>query len=127
MNKSYPIPSRGIYSEALKLQVVRQYEGGHFTKDDLMKKYKLGGHSLVLQWCRKYGKLYYSKSIRPGRPMKDPQKRKIKELEQALKEAREKIMVYEKLIEVAKRESGIEIIKNTDTKLSENWQSRQKG
>lgn len=127
MNKATPIPSRRNYSEALKVQVVREYEHGHFTKDDLMNKYKLGGHSLVLQWCRKYGKLYYAKRITPGRKMKDPQKQKIKELEQALKEAKEKIMVYEKLIDVTKRESGIEIIKNTDTKLSKSWQRRQKG
>jgi hypothetical protein len=58
--------------------------------------------------------------------MKDPQKQRIKELEAELKEAREKILVYEKLIEIAKRESGIDVRKNTDTKLSENWQPKEK-
>ena len=58
--------------------------------------------------------------------MKDPQKQLIKELEHELKEAREKILVYEKLLEVTKRETGIDIRKNIDTKLSENWQPKEK-
>jgi hypothetical protein len=70
--------------------------------------------------------LYYPKTTAPGRPMKDPQKQRIRELEYELKEAREKIIVYEKLIEVTKRETGIDIRKNIDTKLSENWQPKQK-
>jgi transposase-like protein len=119
-------PDQATYSQAFKLQVVREYELGYRTKDDLMNKYQLGGHSTVLQWCRKYGKLYYSKTTTSGRPLKDPQKQRIKELEHELKEAREKIMVYEKLIEVTKRETGIDVRKNIDTKLSKNWQPKQK-
>lgn len=53
--------------------------------------------------------------------MKDIQKQRIKDLEHELKQAREKILVYEKLIEVTKRETGIDVRKNIDTKLSENW------
>lgn len=119
-------PEEPRYSQAFKLQVVREYERGYQSKDDLMNKYKIGGHSTVLQWCRKYGKLYYPKTKVPGRPMKDPQKQRIKELEHELKEAQEKIMVYEKLIEIANRESGIDVRKNIVTKLSENWQLKEK-
>lgn len=78
-----------------------------------MSKYQIGGHSTVLQWCRKYGKLYYSKTTLPGRPMKDLQKQRIKDLEHELKQAREKILVYEKLIEVTKRETGIDVRKTS--------------
>jgi transposase-like protein len=119
-------PYQSKYSQAFKVQVVREYELGFRTKDELMNKYRIGGHSTVLQWCRKYGKLYYPKRKVAGRPMKDPQKQRIKELEHELKEAQEKIMVYEKLMEVAKRESGIDVIKNIGTKLSENWQPKEK-
>jgi transposase-like protein len=119
-------PDQQKYSLAFKQQVVREYERGFHTKDDLMKKYQIGGHSTVLQWCRKYGKLNYLKTKAPGRPMKDPQKQRIKDLEYELKEAREKILIYEKLIEIAKRESGIDVIKNIDTKLSKNWQPKEK-
>lgn len=126
MLKSKSIPSQPRYSQAFKLQVVREYERGYQTKDSLMEKYKIGGHSTVLTWCRKYGKLYYAKKSLSGRPMKDPQKQRIKELEYELKQACEKILAYEKLIEVTKRETGIDVRKNIDTKLSENWQSKQK-
>ena len=126
METKLSTPSPRKYSQAFKVQVVREYERGLCTKDDLMNKYSIGGHSTVLQWCRKYGKLYYSKTKVPGRPMKDPQKQRIKELEQDLKEARQTILVYEKLIEIAKRESGIDVIKNIATKLSKNWQSEEK-
>ena len=119
MNKGNTIPAPATYSQAFKLKVVREYELGYHTKDSLMNKYQIGGHSTVLQWCRKYGKLYYSKTTLPGRPLKDPQKQRIKELEHKLKEAREKILVYEKLLEVTKRETGIDVRKNINTKLSE--------
>jgi transposase-like protein len=126
MKKGNILPRQPAYSQAFKVQVVREYERGNQTKDGLMNKYKIGGHSTVMQWCRKYGKLYYSRTTIPGRPLKDPQKQRIKELEHELKEAREKILVYEKLLEVTKRETGIDVRKNIATKLSKNWQPRQK-
>lgn len=126
MKKGNIIPPIISYSLAFKLQVVREYEKGIVTKDALMRKYQIGGHSTVLKWCRKYGKLNYSNKSLPGRPLKDPQKQRIKELEYELKQAREKILVYEKLIEVTKRETGIDVRKNIDTKLSKNWQPKEK-
>ena len=126
MKKENGAPPLARYSQSFKLQVVREYEKGIVTKDALMKRYQIGGHSTVLKWCRKYGKLYYSNKSIPGRPLKDPQKQRIKELEYELKQAREKILVYEKLIEVTKRETGIDVRKNTDTKLSGNWQPKEK-
>ena len=126
MKKGNTTPAPATYSQAFKLQVVREYERGNHTKDSLMSKYHIGGHSTVLQWCRKYGKLHYLDKTLPGRPLKDPQKQRIKDLEYELKQAREKILVYEKLLEVTKRETGIDVRKNIDTKLSENWQSKQK-
>ena len=126
MEKEKSIPSHPTYSQAFKLKVVREYERGNTTKDSLMAKYKIGGHSTVLKWCRKYGKLYYTNKSLPGRPLKDPQKQRIKELEHELKQAREKLLVYEKLLEVTKRETGIDVRKNIDTKLSGNWQPKEK-
>ena len=88
MKNRKPHPEEPTYSQAFKLQVVREYEQRFRTKDDIMNKYHISGHSTVLQWCRKYGKLYYSNTKVPGRPMKDSQKQRIKELEHELKEAR---------------------------------------
>src|SRR5580765_560558 len=87
------------YSESFKKQVVREYEKGLLNKDQLQRKYRLGGKSTVLEWCRKYGKFAYLSPTANGRPMKDPQKQRIRELEKKLKEAEEKLKVYDKLIE----------------------------
>lgn len=65
-----------------------------------------------------------NKSI--GRPMKDPQQQKIKELEAKLKAAELKLKVYDKLIEVTNRELDTDIIKKIEARLSENWQQKKK-
>ncbi|MDP1675765.1 MAG: transposase [Bacteroidota bacterium] len=118
-------PGQKQYSEALKRQVVREYERGGYSKKDLSRKYQIQGHDRILQWCRKYGRLYYPKNKFIGRSLKDPQKRRIKELEHELREAREKLMVYEKLIEITSRDIGGDVRKNIATKLSENWPPKQ--
>jgi transposase len=121
MKLKITFPCESQYSDAFKRQVVGEYEHGGVTKDDLMRKYQIRGHSTVLLWCRKYGKLPYQATGSQGRPMKDPQKKKIKELEHELKKAKEQLMVYEKLIEITNRELDVDIQKKIATKLSKNW------
>jgi transposase-like protein len=75
------------YSEVFKKQVVKEFEQGLLNKDQLQRKYGLGGNSIVLKWCRTYGKLAYPKQSATGRPMKDSQKQRIKELAHKLKAA----------------------------------------
>jgi transposase-like protein len=114
------------YSESFKRQIVREYEQGLLNKNQLQKKYGIGGKSRLLDWCRKYGKLAYSKPSVIGRPMKDPQKQRIKELEAKLKAAELKLKVYDKLIEVTNRELDTDIIKKIEARLSENWQQKKR-
>jgi len=111
-------PSPRKYSVAFKRQIVREYESGSLNKDQLKAKYNIGGNSRILEWCRQYGKLVYPKSISLGRPMKDPQKQRIKELEKALEMANLKVRAYEKLIEITERNEGIEILKKDGAKQS---------
>jgi hypothetical protein len=112
------VPAR-FYGEAFKRMVVREFERGALNKDQLQAKYGIGGNSRVLQWCRKYGKLHYPQAgAITGRPMKDPQKQRIKELERQLAEERLKVAAYQKLIEVAEREEGISILKKGAAKQS---------
>ena len=113
------------FSEAFKNQVVREFEQGVLNKDQLQVKYGLKGNSTVLEWCRKYGKFAYPKQSATGRPMKDPQKHRIKELELKLKAAELKLKVYEKLIEVTNRELDTDILKKIEARLSENWQQNK--
>jgi len=105
------VPAK-LYSENFKRMVVREYEGSTLNKKQIQLKYGIQGHSRLLNWCRKYGKLTYpQKGIRIGRPMKDPQKQRIKDLEKELELERLKVIAYEKLIEIAEREDGVSISK----------------
>ena len=119
-------PPAPHYSEAFKKQVVREFEQGLLNKDQLQRKYDLGGNSTVLKWCRKYGKFAYASPTANGRPMKDPQKQRIKELEKKLKAAELKLKVYDKLIEVTNRELDTDIVKKIEARLSESWQQKKK-
>ena len=119
------VPNRE-YTEVFKKQVVREYEEGVLNKDQLQKKYGIGGNSRILDWCRKYGKFAYNTAVQNGRPMKDPQKQRIRELEKKLKAAELKLKVYDKLIEVTNRELNQDIIKKIEAELSKSLQQKGK-
>lgn len=120
-----PCPPRK-FSESFKKQVVREFEQGNLNKAQLQSKYGLKGNSAVLNWCRKYGKFAYTKNDSIGRPMNDPQKQRIKELEQKLKKAEEKIKIYDKLIEVTNRELQQDVIKKIEAKLQKSLLAKGK-
>ncbi len=103
------------YSEAFKRAVVAELEKGILNKDQIKAKYGIRGKSLVLEWCRKFGKLPYIRSS-TGRPMKDIQKQRIKDLEKQLEDAWLKVLAYEKLISIAEKEEGISILKKDAAK-----------
>ncbi len=119
-------PPTPHYSEAFKKQIVREFERGLLNKDQLQIKYRIGGNSTVLKWCRKYGKFAYTSPTANGRPMKDPQKQRIRELEKKLKAAELKLKVYDKLIEITNRELNTDIVKKIEARLSESWQQKKK-
>jgi len=110
LKKATPRPR---FSVAFKKKVVAEYERGFLNKDQLQAKYGLGGNSTVLKWCRKYGKLHYAQKGELGRPMKDIQKQRIKDLEKQLADAKLQIEAYQKLIEVVEAEEKTSILKKT--------------
>jgi transposase len=113
------------FCEAFKKAVVKEFEQGLLNKDQLQHKYGLGGNSTVLKWCRKYGKFAYPQQPSTGRPMKDPQKQRIKELEAKLKAAEQKLKVYDKLIEVTNRQLNQDIVKKIEAKLQKSLQQKK--
>ena len=123
LRKGGPVVS---YSENFKKPVVREYEKGAFSKKQIQVKYNIKGKSRLLEWCRKYGTFDYNEPAINGRPMKDPQKQRIKELEKKLKAAEQKLKVYDKLIEVTNRELHIDVVKKIEAKLSESWRQKKK-
>ncbi|WP_123774022.1 IS3 family transposase [[Flexibacter] sp. ATCC 35103] len=98
-----------IYSEAFKKQVVKEFERGLFTKAELRRRYKIAGNSCIPRWLKKYGKFTYQDKLTIGRPMKDPQSQRIKELEAQLAKKEQELLVFKKIIEIAERELKVEI------------------
>lgn len=102
------------YSEVFKRMVVEEFERGPLNKDQLQAKYGIGGNTRIFEWCKKYGKLHYPSKGSIGAPMKDPQKRRIKDLEKELSDTKLKLLAYEKLISLAEKEEGISILKKAE-------------
>lgn len=117
------------YSITFKQLVVDEYESGKLNKDQLQRKYGIRGNDCIQSWLRKYGKLAYPKHKSIGRPMKDQEQQRLKELEAELKlenKALEKklkaveleLAAYKKFVEIAERELHIEIRKKSGAKQS---------
>jgi transposase len=111
------------YSEAFKRKVVREYESGKLSKNELKRKYGIGGNATVLKWCKKYGKFDYNtpQTFFSVNELQKQQQR-VRELEKKLKDAELKILIYDKLIEVTNRELDVAVIKKIEAELSRNLQ-----
>jgi len=119
----YKGPLMTEYSEAFKRKVVMEVENGVISKDGAKYKYGISGNSMVLDWCRKYGRLRHPQT--QTRTMKAPTEdertrleNRIRELETALGEAKIKVEVYEAMLEIAKEKTGIDIKKKFGTRPS---------
>ena len=115
------------YSEGFKRMVVSEYESGLSTKATLKRKYSIAGNSCIPKWLKKYGKFEHPIYLSRGRPLKDLQKLKEKELEHSLR-SREKELekqlaikeaeldAYKRFIEIAEKELNIKIVKKSGAK-----------
>jgi len=119
----YKGPLMQEYSEAFKRKVVMEVENGILSKDGAKYKYGISGNSMVLDWCRQYGRLRHPQT--QTRTMKAPTEdertrleNRIRELERALGEAKVKVEVYEAMLEIAKERTGIDIKKKFGTRPS---------
>lgn len=107
-----------IYSDAFKRQVVSELESGLNTKAGLKRKYGIAGNSCLPRWCKQFGKLTYKDQYVKGRPMKDPNQQKIKQLEEQLRQKELELDAYRKFINIAEKELHIKIVKKSGTKQS---------
>lgn len=111
-----------VYSEDFKLRIVKEYESGEFTVTELKRVYTLSDQT-VYNWIYKYS-TYNKKSIHVVE-MKDSNDKKMKDLEQEVKELREavgrkqmNIDYLDKMIDLAKEHYDIDIKKSSDSPLS---------
>lgn len=117
-----------LYSNEFKRAVCEEYVNGTASKMDIQRKYRICYKSAIVTWLRKFGYAERPSSPYPvistlhfmGKSNKDTQalEQKIKMLEQQLADAELKVVVYDKLIEVAERDLNISIRKKRNTKQS---------
>ena len=117
------------YSESFKIHVVHEVELGNLTKCSASRKYNILGHSTVLKWCRKYGKLpQHTNSlinrIETGH-MKSTNyetlllQNELRALKSELKDSRLKNIFLETMIDIAEQEFKLPIRKKYGAKQCE--------
>lgn len=119
--------SQRDYTLAFKLKVVEEVEKGSLTYKQAQKTYGIQGRSTVLVWLRKHGNLDWTlpklNSLSPEKE-KTPEQR-IKELETALTEEKQKTLFLSTAIDIAEKQYGMVIRKKYSAKQQKNF--KQKG
>jgi transposase-like protein len=104
------------YSQALKQQVVREYESGESVYK-LLQKYGISGHNTVKRWIAKYGRAAYRSEVVVIQSVEDQHevkamKKRIGELESALAESVLENRLLNATLEVAGRELKLDLKKS---------------
>ena len=99
------------YSQAFKMQVVREVEAEDVPFASVAKKHGLG-IGTVQRWVRKYGNGSRGKVIRVEKPEEQNEMRKLKErmrrLETALADANVELAIERAYVKIACQRAGIE-------------------
>jgi len=120
--KKVVLRSKRIFSEELRKSIVKDYESGKMTVRELSRLYAVTDKS-IYRWIARYSGLE-KQQIRVVE-MKDSSGNKFKELEQRIQELERmvgqkqiQLEFYEKMVELAKDEFGIDLKKNSSTPRS---------
>lgn len=103
-----------LYSEAFKLQVVREYEAGEYENiAAVRRKYGITGMGTVERWIKQYGKGHLMKKVirveTPGEGDRLKElEREVKRLKEALGEAHLDLLLGEEYLRIACRRAGVE-------------------
>ncbi len=116
MEKKVNLRKRRIFSESFKKERVKEYESGKLTVLEISRLYGISFQA-VYNWIYKYSS-YNKKGLRiveqkesHTHRLKELQER-IKQLERIVGQKQINIDYLEKMIEIAKKELGIDIKKN---------------
>lgn len=113
MKKDKEVKILKTYSESVKIKAVSDIEEGVMTQAEAARHYGCTKGAIYF-WMQKYGKSRVKTKI--VRVNMKSEEDKIRELESSLAKAHMKLELYEKMMEFAKRDHGIEVKKNTSTK-----------
>jgi len=108
------------YSESFKWKVVQEVLGGKLTKEEARRVYGIKGNCEILYWMRKFsGDNYYRQPNHVKEDFTLMQKHssdhklaaRIKELEEELLKEKQRAELWQKIVEVAEEELGLNITK----------------
>src|SRR5262249_16599464 len=101
------------YSEAFKMQIVRELEGGLINIDQIRRKYGIGGCYTIRCWVSKYGNGSVGRVIRVEKPEEINEraelKRRVRALEKALVDANIDLALERAYTELACERAGVEV------------------
>ena len=110
------------YSEAFKMQVVRELESGQAPFEQIRRKYGIGGCDTVQNWVRQYGNGTRGKRIRVERPEEINELQRLKErvrrLETALADANIDLALERAYTRLACERAGIEDVEAFKKKVA---------
>jgi transposase-like protein len=111
MNKQVKIRPVIRYSEAFKLEVVRELERDGMPFDQVRRKYGILGNWTVQKWVHKYGNGSRGKVIRVEKPEevneKEQLKRRVRALERALADTNIDLALERQYTRLACERAGI--------------------
>ena len=125
------------YSEAFKLQVVRELESGRLrSKEEARLRYGIGGSGTVGRWVRQYGKAHIQGRVVRVETLDDRDqisalKRRIAELERAVVDSKVQEALHKAYFDIVCEQCGVSdpagLKKNIAKKLSGKGSSTARG
>lgn len=119
MEKKVNLRKRRIFSESFKKERVKEYESGRLTVLEISRLYGIAFQT-IYKWIYEYSG--YNKKGLKIVEHKDSHTQRVKELQERIKELERivgqkqiNIDFLEKMIELAKKDLGIDIKKNFDS------------
>lgn len=110
-----PLNTSGTtYEVSFKKKMVEEIRQRGRSLNDISYRYRIPP-STIRSWVLKYDGVESRKTIDKMENVMKDQETKVKELQAALSDAHLRLMVYEKMIEIAKEEYGVEFKKNSNT------------
>jgi transposase len=110
------------YSEAFKMEVVREMEAEGLSCNRARQKYGIGGRNTVEKWARKYGKGLIGKVIRVETPQEVNELKKakdrIKRLESLLADTNLELALERQFTRLACERAGIEDVEEFKKKAA---------
>ena len=124
-NKKKPKLNR--YSLSFILEVVSEIECGKLSISTSRKRYNIKGSHTVEDWLKKYGQLNWIEKGEDGLKSKraSMENKELQKLKNENYELQTKVLVYEKIIELSKRDLGIDLKKNFGQKASKSLREQK--